>query len=161
MKKIKLFKNKPENWILKLVSLCLAIMLWYFVVGEDQVDINIQVPIEILNLPETVSSFPISTKEILMFRFAVPRSMIQELRNKNITRPVDLSNAEPGTIVIKNDENPFLFPGALPYSGCSRPISPFCSTSSFRKTSPSSRLPKENRPRGYELQKRFILTRTN
>ena len=41
MTKFKLFKNKPKNWILKLISLSLAVMLWYFVVGEDQVDINI------------------------------------------------------------------------------------------------------------------------
>jgi len=109
MKKIQLFKNKPENWILKLVSLCLAIMLWYFVVGEDQVDINVQVPIEILNLPKhlIISN---QFKRDIDVSVRGPRSMIQELRSKNITRPVNLSDAEPGTIVIKNDENSIPFP---------------------------------------------------
>ena len=102
MKKIRLFKNKPKNWILKLISLTLAIMLWYFVVGEDQVDINMRVPIEIINLPThlTISN---QYKKDIEVTVRGPRSMIQDLRNKNITRPVDLARAKPGTIVIKND----------------------------------------------------------
>jgi len=112
MKKIRLFKNKPKNWILKLISLTLAIMLWYFVVGEDQVDINIQVPIEIINLPAnlTVSN---QYKKDIEVAVRGPRSMILELRNRNITRPVDLSSAQPGTIVIKNDEDSIPLPMGL------------------------------------------------
>ena len=109
MIKFKLFKNKPKNWILKLVSLALATMLWYFVVGEDQVDINILVPIEILNLPSNLTISNQYKKDIeVTLRGA--RSMIQELRSRNITRPVDLASAKPGTIVIKNDENSIPLP---------------------------------------------------
>lgn len=108
-KNFRLFKNKPKNWILKLVSLALATMLWYFVVGEDQVDINILVPIEIINLP---SSLTISNqyKKDIEVTVRGPRSMIQEIRSKNITRPVDLASAKPGTIVIKNDESSIPLP---------------------------------------------------
>lgn len=109
MKKFKLFKNTPKNWILKLISLSLAIMLWYFVVGEDQVDINITVPIEIINLPAalTISS---QFKKDIEVAVRGPRSLILELRNRTITRPVDLSSARPGTIVIKNDEESIPLP---------------------------------------------------
>lgn len=109
MKKIRLFKNKPKNWILKLISVTLAIMLWYFVVGEDQVDMNMLVPIEILNLPThlTISN---QYKKDIEVTVRGPRSMIQELRNRNISRPVDLTSAKPGTIVIKNDENSIPLP---------------------------------------------------
>jgi YbbR domain-containing protein len=112
MTKFKLFKNKPKNWLLKLISLTLAIMLWYFVVGEDQVDINIQVPIEILNLP---ANLIISNQYKKSIEVSVrgPRSMIQELRNRNITRPVDLASARPGTIVIKNDEKSIPLPKGI------------------------------------------------
>ena len=41
----------PNNWGLKLLSLLFAIFLWYFVVGEDKVDIKVFIPIEIVNLP--------------------------------------------------------------------------------------------------------------
>ena len=105
MKGFRLFKNKPKNWLLKLISLTLATMLWYFVVGEDQVDMNIQVPIEILNLPRNLTISNQQYKKEIEVAVRGPRSMIQELRNRNITRPVDLSSAQPGTIVIKNDEN--------------------------------------------------------
>jgi YbbR domain-containing protein len=112
MKRFKLFRNKPKNWLLKLISLTLAIMLWYFVVGEDQVDINIQVPVEIINLPAdlTISN---QYKEDIEVAVRGPRSMIQELRSRNITRPVDLANAQPGTVVIKNDENSIPLPRGI------------------------------------------------
>ncbi|MDY0351121.1 MAG: CdaR family protein [Desulfobulbaceae bacterium] len=109
MKKIRLFRNKPDNWMLKVVSLCLAVMLWYFVVGEDQVDINMQVPIEIINLPKDLIISNQYKSEIEV-SIRGPRSMIQDIRNRNITRPVDLSTAKPGTIVIRNDEQSVPFP---------------------------------------------------
>lgn len=107
--KFKLVRNKPKNWLLKLVSLTLAIMLWYFIVGEDQVDMNIRVPIEILNLPPnlTISNQPKKDIEVAV---RGPKSMVQDLRNRTITRPVDLSGAKPGTIIIKNDENSIPLP---------------------------------------------------
>jgi len=112
MMKFKLFQNKPKNWILKAVSLCLAIMLWYFVVGEDQVDMNIQVPIEIINLPANLT-IANEYKKNIDVAVRGPRSVILDLRNRNITRPVDLSSAQPGTIVIKNDERSIPLPKGI------------------------------------------------
>jgi len=109
MKGIKVSRKKPKNWVLKLISVTLAIMLWYFVVGEDQVDMNIQVPIEILNLPRNLTISNQYKKDIEV-SVRGPRSMIQEIREKNISRPVDLTSAQPGTIVIKNDENSIPLP---------------------------------------------------
>jgi YbbR domain-containing protein len=103
------FKITQKNWLLKVISFCLAVMLWYFVVGEDQVDITMQVPIEVINLP---SSLTISNQFKKNIEVAVrgPRSLIQDLKNRNISRPVDLSNAQPGAIVVKNDEQSIPFP---------------------------------------------------
>ena len=112
MKKPHLLKKKPDNWILKVVSLCLAIMLWYFVVGEDQVDITMQVPVEIINLPKNLI-IANQFKSDIEVSVRGPRSMIQDLRNRNITRPVDLSSAQPGTIVIRNDEESIPFPRGI------------------------------------------------
>ena len=89
MKKFKLVKNKLKNWILKLISLTLATMLWYFVVGEDQVDINIKVPIEILNLPAnlthlTLGSYfnhPVENLPANLTHITFGRSFIHPLNN--------------------------------------------------------------------------------
>ncbi len=107
-----IFKKRPKNWVLKCISLALSVLLWYFVVGEEQVDMNVLVPLEILNLP---SDLIISNqyKKDIEVSVRGSRSIIQDLRNRNITRPVDLSDAKPGTIVIRNDENSIPFPSGV------------------------------------------------
>ena len=112
MRKFKLVRNKPKNWILKAISLSLAVMLWYFIVGEDQVDVTVKIPIEVLNLPPdlTISN---QYKKDIEVAVRGPRSLVAELRNRNISRPVNLSDAQPGTIVIKNDENSIPFPKGI------------------------------------------------
>lgn len=112
MRKFKLVRNKPKNWILKAISLSLAVMLWYFIVGEDQVDVTVKIPIEVLNLPShlTISN---QYKKDIEVSVRGPRSLVAELRNRNISRPVNLSDAQPGTIVVKNDENSIPFPKGI------------------------------------------------
>ncbi len=105
-------KTNRQDLLLKIVSLCLGSLLWFFVVGEDQVDMNIQVPIEVLNLPENLVISNQFNKE-LDVSVRGPRSIIQELRNRNISRPVDLSKAEPGTRVIKNSKDSIPLPRGI------------------------------------------------
>lgn len=97
---------------LKVLALCLGLFLWYFVVGEDQVDINIAVPIEILNLP---ADLVISNqyKKNIEASIRGPRSIIQELRQQNITLPVDLSKASPGSKVLTNEADSIPFPNGI------------------------------------------------
>ncbi|WP_457574055.1 CdaR family protein [Desulfolithobacter sp.] len=106
------FRTAPKDLALKAISLCLGIFLWFFVVGEDQVDINIQVPIEILNLPADLVISNQFKKEIEV-SIRGPRSLIQEIRNQNITRPIDLSGAKPGTVVVQNDPDSIPFPRGI------------------------------------------------
>lgn len=101
-----------KDLLLKVISLCLGTLLWYLVVGEDQVDMNIQVPMEILNLPKNLV-ISNQFKKDLDVTVRGPRSIIQELRNRNISRPVDLSKAEPGSIVIKNMKDSIPLPRGI------------------------------------------------
>lgn len=108
-------KNKPtwsEDWLLKLVSLFFAIFLWYFVTGEDRVDMNVQVPVEIVNLPR---SLVISNqfKNQLEVTVSGPRGMIRKISQQEITRTIDLSDATPGNVVIPNDLDSIKFPHGI------------------------------------------------
>jgi len=90
-----------KDWMLKFVSVCLAVLLWYFVGGEDRVDKNVMIPIEIINLPRDLVISNQFKKEIEV-TVSGPRSLILEMSKSAITRQVDLSKAVPGTMVIEN-----------------------------------------------------------
>ena len=102
----------PKNLILKLISLCFALFLWYFVVGEDKVDRTIFVPLEIVNLPEDLV-IANQFKRELEVTVNGPRSLIKSLDRRTITRSVDLSDALPGTKVVKNDNDSMSFPRGI------------------------------------------------
>ena len=102
--KIKLTEFISEDWLLKFVSLVLAVILWHFVGGEDRVDKNVMIPIEIINLPRDLVISNQFKKEIEV-TVSGPRSIILEMTSKAITRQVDLSSATPGTMVIENDND--------------------------------------------------------
>lgn len=93
-----------KDWMLKIISLILAVGLWYFVGGEDKVDKNVMVPIEIINLPRDLVISNQFKKEIEV-TVSGPRSIILEMINQAVTRQVDLSSASPGTMVIENDND--------------------------------------------------------
>ncbi|MGB3222022.1 MAG: CdaR family protein, partial [Desulforhopalus sp.] len=118
-KRLNTFLNKldlahlfSKNWILKFVSLILAVGLWAFVGGEDRVDKNVMIPIEIINLPRdlVISN---QFKKAIEVSVSGPRSMILEMNNRAITRQVDLSSATPGTMVIVNDNDQIPVPRGI------------------------------------------------
>ncbi len=106
------FFNWPKNWVLKLISLFFAIFLWYFVVGEDKIDTNIFIPIEIVNLPRdlVISN---QFKKQLEVTVSGPRGLINNLSKQHITRSVNLSKASPGTVVVRNEPEDIPFPRGI------------------------------------------------
>ena len=99
---------RPKNWVLKLISFFFALFLWYFVAGEDKVDMNVSVPIEIVNLPHDLVVSNQFKKQIEV-TVSGQRSLIRGLSTQNISRTVDLSSAKPGKfdIAITPDSIPF------------------------------------------------------
>ncbi|MBM9512746.1 YbbR-like domain-containing protein [Desulfogranum marinum] len=112
MTRAKLSALMPKNWVLKLFALIIGAGLWYFVVGEDQIDITINVPIEVHNLPANLVIANKFKKDIEV-SIRGSRRVIQEIRQQNISRPVDLSKVEAGAIVIANDRNSIPFPQGI------------------------------------------------
>ena len=110
------YKNRnrrwQKNWIIKLLSFCLALFLWYFVVGEDKVDRTIFIPLEIFNLPQelVISN---QFKRELEVSVNGPRGLINSISGHDVTRAVDLTDAVPGTVVVRNDLDSISFPRGI------------------------------------------------
>lgn len=104
--------RRPKNWVLKLVSLFFALFLWYFVVGEDKVDMNVTLPVEIVNLPRDLIISNQYKKQIEV-TISGQRSLIRGMTEQHISRSIDLSKAEPGTVVIQNNVDSISLPRGL------------------------------------------------
>lgn len=101
-----------KHWLLKLLSLTIGASLWYFVVGQDQVDMLVTIPLELHNLPSDLVIANQYKKEIEV-AIRGPRRLIQETRQQNLSRPVDLSKAVPGPLLVKNDSDTIPFPRGI------------------------------------------------
>jgi len=101
-----------KNWAIKLLSLFFALFLWYFVVGEDKVDMTVHIPVEIINLPRdlVISN---QFKKQLEVTVTGPRGLIRGIANQHVSRAVDLSKATPGSILVRNDEEAISFPRGI------------------------------------------------
>jgi len=91
----------PKDWTLRIISLGVAIVLWNFVGGEDIVNKNVMVPVEIINLPRDLVISNQFKKEIEV-SISGPRSLVLDMGNRSISRTVDLEQATPGTMVLEN-----------------------------------------------------------
>ena len=101
-----------QNWAIKALSLLFALFLWYFVVGEDKVDMTVQIPVEIINMPRdlVISN---QFKKQLEVTIAGPRGLIRGIANQHVSRTVDLSKAAPGSMLVRNDEETISFPRGI------------------------------------------------
>ena len=103
---------RPKNWVLKLLSFSFALFLWYFVVGEDKVDMNVTIPIEIVNLPRDLVISNQFKKE-LEVTVSGQRSLIRGITAQHTSRTIDLSKASPGTVVIQNQPENIRLPRGI------------------------------------------------
>jgi len=94
----------PKDWVLRLVSFGLAVTLWSFVGGEDIVNKNVMVPVEIINLSRDLVISNQYKKEIEV-SVSGPRSLIKNIGTLGLARQVDLVDATPGTMVLENSND--------------------------------------------------------
>ncbi len=106
------FHLLTKHWMLKLLALIIGVSLWYFVVGEDQVDITITLPIEVHNLPANLVIANQYKKDIEV-AIRGPRRIIQDVRRQNVSMPIKLNRVEPGAMVIAIDSTAIPFPDGI------------------------------------------------
>jgi YbbR domain-containing protein len=87
-------------------------MMWYFVVGEDKVDMTVYVPIEITNLPQNLI-ISNQFKKQLEVTVSGPRGQVHSIAKQHITRSIDLADAKPGTRVFQNKPETIRFPRGI------------------------------------------------
>lgn len=101
-----------NNWLLKLVSLAFAVVLWFFVMGESRMEVNHIVPLEYENLPEELmiaSEVPTS----VAIRISGPRALQVNLSPGDISLAVDLEKLSAGVTSFKRLEESLNIPSGL------------------------------------------------
>lgn len=101
-----------ENWLLKLVSLAFAVVLWFFVMGESRMEVNHIVPLEYQNLPKELmiaSEVPTS----VAIRISGPRALQVNLSPADISLAVDLKSLSAGVTSFKRLEENLNIPSGL------------------------------------------------
>ena len=77
------FDFLTKNWGTKLVSLVLAVGLWYYAVGEEKVEVSRTIPVEIKLEQEKLSIVGKPTRLILV-TLQAPRSMVANLASEDL-----------------------------------------------------------------------------
>lgn len=72
-----------RDWGLKLISLVLAMGLWYYAVGEEAIEIKREVPLEIVIENENISRLKTSATNIEV-TLSVPRGMLSTIASERI-----------------------------------------------------------------------------
>lgn len=88
-----------ENLTFKLISVALAIFLWFFVTFRGQTETSVEVPIEFRNTPNEMEILKQSVKKITIAISARER-ILKELTQNNIRVVIDLSNIRLGENLI-------------------------------------------------------------
>lgn len=88
-----------SNWQYLLLAFALAVFSWYLVSGREKVDTWIQMPVEMVNVPQgyVVRQGMVSRIEV---RVRGPRPMVRGIDTRNIFYPLNLSQLQPGLNVL-------------------------------------------------------------
>ena len=84
-----------HNFGLKLVSLLLAIGLWFAVAQSPVAEVEMKVPIEFHNLPENLEIDSASFTEA-QIRIRGPQRLIHRLQAADVRADIDLADVQPG-----------------------------------------------------------------
>jgi len=101
-----------KDWVIKLLSLGFALLLWFFVVGEQKAEVNVSIPLELVNIPaDLVIANDIPSN--IDVRVYGPRSMIRAMATKGVFRVIDLKDATPGKTTVHLSPDSLSLPGAV------------------------------------------------
>jgi YbbR domain-containing protein len=86
-----------KSWYFKFLAVVLAVIMWYFVVGEERAEVGLTVPLVLINMPRdliVVNNVPHGIE----IRINGPRSLVQSLSTENLSKTLDLANTREGSV---------------------------------------------------------------
>nr|NIS39979.1 YbbR-like domain-containing protein [Desulfuromonadales bacterium] len=101
-----------ENWLLKVLSLIFAAVLWFFVMGEQRVERSYSFPLELKNVPENLSVANEVPGQIDV-RISGPRTLLINLDEKQVSIPVNLEGLDAGITTFRRLEERLNIPSGL------------------------------------------------
>lgn len=107
-----MFKRLAENWVLKVLSLVFALVLWFFVIGERRLEVGYAVPLELKNVPPGMMVAN-EVPSLVDVRISGPRTLLMNLRPTDINISVDLKDLQPGLTSFKRLEERLNIPSGL------------------------------------------------
>lgn len=148
-----------KNWLahfgrnkgLKLLSLLLALALWFAVSGEERTETSLHMALEFANLPAQMAIVGEVPSE-LQVRIIGPQSIVNELSQSRLTQTIDLANYKSGPQAFYLGPSSFSFPqGVMVIRIQPNPLIIRLSTT-ISATLPIRPVLAGNPPEGYELK---------
>jgi YbbR domain-containing protein len=107
-----MFNQMTQNWILKLISLAFAVVLWFFVTGERKLEVSYIVPLEYRGLAGDM----IIANEVpssVSVRISGPRALLMHHSAGDVSLAVDLKGLPAGMTSFRRLEESLNLPTGL------------------------------------------------
>ena len=95
-----------NNFGFKLAAIVLSVALWWFIAGENQVQVGMVVPLEIRNLPAGTLITNKVERQVEL-RLSGPPSILGNLKPDDVSASIDLSSTRPGRRIMVLEERGF------------------------------------------------------
>jgi YbbR domain-containing protein len=144
------FDTLKRNRLLKLLSLLLAIALWFAVSGEERTETTLNMALELINLHQHL----IVTSEVppaLQVRVVGPRSIINNLSHTRLTETLDLANYKSGRHTFYLGPNSFTFPRGVQVIRIQPNPVNLTLSATITQTLPIKPVIENNPPQGYHI----------
>ncbi|MCX5892818.1 MAG: CdaR family protein [Deltaproteobacteria bacterium] len=136
---------------LKLLSLLLALALWFAVSGEERTETSLHLAVEYINLPAKM----VITGEVpaeLQVRVIGPRSIVNKLSQSRLNQTIDLSAIKGGPHTFYLGPNSFSFPRGVVVTRIQPNPITLNLASTITATLPIKPVVAGSPPEGYELK---------
>ena len=144
------FSTLGRNRLLKLLSLLLAIALWFAVSGEERTETTINMALDLVNLHANLMVTS-EAPSAIQVRVVGPRSIVNNLAQTRLTETLDLAGYKSGQHVFYLGPNSFSFPRGVQVIRIQpNPIRLRLATT-LTQTLPIKPVLENNPPQGYKL----------